>query len=177
MGRSPEIWAYKLLRTKYFHGVSSGNQHPYLLKSRYGKVSLAADFWARFDQPLPFVVLKITGRPHGRALPRQKSKAKIAPRGIGHGEVGVQIMQAAFHVIEAPTMPPALVAWRSLHGVFRSSPRIGSAPHIWRDGRKTPYSTLPVRFGRMPLLRAPRLCWTTPSGALTHWREGMSTKR
>ena len=32
------MWAYKLLRTKYFHGVSSGNQHPYLLKSRYGKV-------------------------------------------------------------------------------------------------------------------------------------------
>jgi hypothetical protein len=27
------------LRTKYFHGVSSGNQHPYLLKSRYGRVS------------------------------------------------------------------------------------------------------------------------------------------
>src|SRR4051794_4280082 len=38
MGRSPEIWAYKCLRTKYFHGVSSGNQHLYLLKSRYGKV-------------------------------------------------------------------------------------------------------------------------------------------
>src|SRR5215510_1568745 len=38
MGRSPEMWAYKLLRTKYFHGVSSGNQYPYLLKSRYGKV-------------------------------------------------------------------------------------------------------------------------------------------
>jgi hypothetical protein len=33
------MWAYKLLRTKYFHGVSSGNQPPYLLKSRYGKVS------------------------------------------------------------------------------------------------------------------------------------------
>ena len=32
------MWAYKLLRTKHFHGVSSGNQHPYLLKSRYGKV-------------------------------------------------------------------------------------------------------------------------------------------
>jgi hypothetical protein len=26
------------LRTKYFHGVSSGKQPPYLLKSRYGKV-------------------------------------------------------------------------------------------------------------------------------------------
>src|SRR5262245_16083684 len=32
-GRSPEMWAYKLLRTKYFHGVASGNQHPYLRKS------------------------------------------------------------------------------------------------------------------------------------------------
>src|SRR6266851_6729592 len=40
MGRPPEIWAYNLLRTKYFHGVSSGSQHPYLLKSRYGKASL-----------------------------------------------------------------------------------------------------------------------------------------
>jgi len=39
-GRSPEMGAYKLLSTKYFHGVSSGNRHPYLLKSRYGKVSL-----------------------------------------------------------------------------------------------------------------------------------------
>ena len=36
------MWAYNLLRTKHFHGVSSGNQHPYLLKSRYGKVSLLA---------------------------------------------------------------------------------------------------------------------------------------
>mgnify|MGYP006996099461 CR=1 FL=1 len=42
MGRSPEMWAYKPLRTKCFHGVSSGNQHPYLLKSRYGKVSRIA---------------------------------------------------------------------------------------------------------------------------------------
>jgi hypothetical protein len=42
MGRSPEMWAYNLLRTKYFHGVSSGNQHPYLLKSRYGKASRLA---------------------------------------------------------------------------------------------------------------------------------------
>src|SRR4029453_7931791 len=39
MGQSPEMWACKCLRTKHFHGVSSGNQHPYLLKSRYGKVS------------------------------------------------------------------------------------------------------------------------------------------
>jgi hypothetical protein len=35
------MWAYKLLRTKHFHGVSSGNQPPYLLKSRYGKVRYA----------------------------------------------------------------------------------------------------------------------------------------
>src|SRR4030095_3235966 len=33
------MWAYKPLRTKHFHGVSSGNQHPPLPKSRYGKVS------------------------------------------------------------------------------------------------------------------------------------------
>ena len=39
MGQSPEMWACKRLRTKHFHGISSGNQHPYLLKSRYGKVS------------------------------------------------------------------------------------------------------------------------------------------
>ena len=32
------MWAYNLLRTQYFHGVSSGNQPPYLLTSRYGKV-------------------------------------------------------------------------------------------------------------------------------------------
>jgi len=30
------------LRTKYFHGGLSENQHPYLLQSRYGKVSIAA---------------------------------------------------------------------------------------------------------------------------------------
>src|SRR5215211_1262736 len=29
----------QLLEKKYFHGVSSRNQHPYVLKSRYGKVS------------------------------------------------------------------------------------------------------------------------------------------
>src|SRR5215211_2776197 len=40
MGRSPESWVHKRLRIKYFHGVSSGNQHPYLLKSRYGKVRI-----------------------------------------------------------------------------------------------------------------------------------------
>jgi len=38
MGRSPETWDYKYLRTKHFHEVSSGNQPPYLLKSRYGEV-------------------------------------------------------------------------------------------------------------------------------------------
>src|SRR3954466_8659922 len=31
------MWSYNLLITKHFHGVSSGNQPPYLLKSRYGK--------------------------------------------------------------------------------------------------------------------------------------------
>ena len=39
MGQSPETWACKRLSTKHFHEVSLGNQHPYLLKSRYGKVS------------------------------------------------------------------------------------------------------------------------------------------
>ena len=37
-GLSPEKCAYKSLRIKHFHGVSAGDQHPYLLKSRYGKV-------------------------------------------------------------------------------------------------------------------------------------------
>jgi hypothetical protein len=38
-GQLPGMGAYNLLRTKHFHVVSSGNQHPYFLKSRYGKVS------------------------------------------------------------------------------------------------------------------------------------------
>ena len=59
---------------------------------------------------LPFVVLKITGRPHGRALSGKDGKAKITPRGVGHFEVGVQIMQVGFHVVEAPTGPPTLCA-------------------------------------------------------------------
>jgi hypothetical protein len=33
------VWAYKRPRIKHFHGVLSRNQHPYLLESRYGKVS------------------------------------------------------------------------------------------------------------------------------------------
>src|SRR6516164_9016791 len=37
-GLSPEKCAYKPLRIKYFHDVSAGNQHPYLLKTRHGKV-------------------------------------------------------------------------------------------------------------------------------------------
>src|SRR6266446_561441 len=41
------MWAYNLLRTKHFHGALSGNQHPCLLKSRYGKVS---DFRTRFHR-------------------------------------------------------------------------------------------------------------------------------
>src|SRR5713226_8532092 len=36
---SPRDGAYNFLRTQHFHGVSSGNRHTYLLKSRYGKVS------------------------------------------------------------------------------------------------------------------------------------------
>ena len=38
MGQPSEVLAYKPLRIKYFHVVSPGNQHPYVLKSRYGKV-------------------------------------------------------------------------------------------------------------------------------------------
>ena len=34
------MWAYKLLRIKYFHGVSSASSHVYSLKSRYGKVRI-----------------------------------------------------------------------------------------------------------------------------------------
>src|SRR5712692_7923030 len=49
MGRPPEMCACNLLRTKYFHGASSGSQHPYLLKSRYGKVSLLRSIQ---DEPL-----------------------------------------------------------------------------------------------------------------------------
>ena len=61
MGRPPAIWAYNLLRTKHFHGVSSGNQHPYLLKSRYGKVrqhrdTLGSMRWAHGCLSLPLCV-------------------------------------------------------------------------------------------------------------------------
>src|SRR5215468_5253529 len=37
--RLPERRAYKCLRIKHFHGVSSAGPHTYSLKSRYGKVS------------------------------------------------------------------------------------------------------------------------------------------
>jgi len=36
------MWAYNHLRVRYFHGVSAGKRHPYLLTSRYGKVSLVS---------------------------------------------------------------------------------------------------------------------------------------
>ena len=39
MGQPSAICAYNYLRIKRFHGISSGNQHLYLLQSRYGKVS------------------------------------------------------------------------------------------------------------------------------------------
>jgi hypothetical protein len=57
-GLSPEKCAYKPLRIKYFHGVSTGNQHPYLLKSRYGKV--------RLFLPLRGEGLSCPGRGRGR---------------------------------------------------------------------------------------------------------------
>src|SRR5215217_7886034 len=53
MGQSPKMWACKCLRTKYFHRVSSGYQHPYSLKSRYGKVRLKVLF-SRSDLTAPF---------------------------------------------------------------------------------------------------------------------------
>ena len=44
------MWTYNFLRTKHFHGISSGNQHPYLLKSRYGKVR-----WSKHLTNSPFL--------------------------------------------------------------------------------------------------------------------------
>jgi hypothetical protein len=41
------MWTYKILKTKYFHGVSSRNKHPYLLTSRYGKVRNLQEIRAR----------------------------------------------------------------------------------------------------------------------------------
>src|SRR5215216_4007472 len=54
-GLSLENRAYKPLRTKHFHGISSGNQHPYLLKSRYGKVSIFGIF--DIDAAYPIALL------------------------------------------------------------------------------------------------------------------------
>src|SRR4029450_5913259 len=46
---------YNLLKPKSFHGVSSGNQHPYLLKSRYGKVSMDRHQLVTVEaEPYPF---------------------------------------------------------------------------------------------------------------------------
>src|SRR5262245_57668767 len=39
MGRSADILPYLLFRAMYYHELPSGNQHPYVLKSQYGKVS------------------------------------------------------------------------------------------------------------------------------------------
>src|SRR4029453_4613934 len=36
-GQLSEMWTYKFLRTKHFHGVSSASPHIYSLKSRIGK--------------------------------------------------------------------------------------------------------------------------------------------
>src|SRR6516165_5928916 len=61
-GRSPEIWAYKLLRTKHFHGVSSGNQPLYVLQSRYGKVRSNGVPWRRQSNFRPEGVQKTVDR-------------------------------------------------------------------------------------------------------------------
>ena len=37
-GRSPALSSCKHLKTKHFHVALAGNQHPHVLKSRYGKV-------------------------------------------------------------------------------------------------------------------------------------------
>ena len=47
MGRFPELWAYKPLKTKYFHRISSEDQHLYLVPSLYGKVSYETIFTQR----------------------------------------------------------------------------------------------------------------------------------
>ena len=60
VGQSPEMWACKHLRTKHFHRVSSGNQHPYLLKSRYGKVSVVG-LW-RVNKRTPELCQEQVGR-------------------------------------------------------------------------------------------------------------------
>jgi hypothetical protein len=36
-GQLPEMWAYKFLRKKHFHGVLAGKTHQYSLISRIGK--------------------------------------------------------------------------------------------------------------------------------------------
>ena len=75
------IWAHNLLRTKHFHEVSSGNQHPYLLKSRYGKVSnlLKARQELGFAQAnVRLQSLRLTQAEHGITLAeKQKSRAQI----------------------------------------------------------------------------------------------------
>jgi hypothetical protein len=38
-GQLPEMWAYKFLRKKHFHGVLAGKTHQYSLISRIGKAS------------------------------------------------------------------------------------------------------------------------------------------
>ena len=50
-GDNPQGWSLQPPRTKHFHGVSSGSQHPYFLKSRYGKAVQfrASDYVAWID--------------------------------------------------------------------------------------------------------------------------------
>ena len=59
-GQLSAMRAYNLLRTKHFHGVSSGNQHPYLLKSRYGKVRKVMERkGANSSHPITYCVLNV----------------------------------------------------------------------------------------------------------------------
>src|SRR4029434_7175383 len=67
--RPPAVWAYNLLRTKYFHGVSSENQHPYLLKSRHGKVRTLLYLIACLMSPAPLINLAESRVRANTALP------------------------------------------------------------------------------------------------------------
>ena len=65
-GRSPEKRTYKPLRIKYFHWVSAGNQHPYVLKSRYGKVRL-------------ILILFLSIRPINFPFPELQAARRVMP--------------------------------------------------------------------------------------------------
>src|SRR5215217_4072632 len=75
MGQFPEMWACKRLRTKHFHEVSSGNQHPYLLKSRYGKVR-----YLLLQHSIALRQHLLTVRAFSKWFMRNSAKPSIHPR-------------------------------------------------------------------------------------------------